>query len=681
MPPFALARRRLLSLTFGLLCSVSGSSVWAQVLTNPTAMEFTASPDHDAVDPRGNPLLSHYEVQYFMTGAAQPFQSASLGKPQPGGGGLVRISLTQIGALPSPGVVYQARVAAIGPGGATNSSMSNQFMFDNGSSCSYPLSPATQQVSANGGQVQVTVNAPAGCAWTASSSAGWLQITGGSGNGFGIVTANADANASASVRRTTITVGGQSVEVVQDAGSGGGGGGGGGGTCTVDIQPQAPTIDPSGGIGSLSISSAGSCQWTATSDVLWIAITAQTGGGSGWVSYNISPNPSASQRTGTVRVNSQSVVVTQLGTGGGGGGGCSVGVSPNPASAGTSGGTYSLTVSAGGGCSWSTSTNVNWITITAASGAGSGWVSYNVAPNAGAARAGQIMVGNQSVTINQAGPGGGGGGGGSCTAVVTPPVVNLGASGAVDSVSVSAASGCSWSATSNVPWIIITALSGSGSGWVSYQVLPNTTGSSRSGTIVAAGQTVTFTQAATGGGGGGGGCAPSVSPQQLAVGASFGTASFTVSAPGSCSWTGTSGVNWITVTAVSGQGDGWVSFNVADNFTGAPRSGHLIVAGQTVWVNQDSARRDVASASCPVAVSSSDIIIGPDQATSTIGVTSAPECAWAARSGAAWLTIVDGASGSGTNTITLVPVGETAVERSTTVIVGDQTVTVTQRPR
>lgn len=679
LPPFVVLRRRLIALAIGVFCSVSGSAAWAQVLTNPTALEFNASPDHSAVDFAGTPLLSHYEVQFFMTGAAQPFQTASMGKPQPGTGGIVRYSLSQLGALPSSGIVYQARVAAIGPGGSTFSSMSNQFLFDTGTPCTYPLSPATQQVGAGGGNIQVTVDTAGGCAWSASSSAGWLRITGGSGTGFGYVTATADPNSTSSARRATITVGGQTAEVLQDAASGGGGG------CAVQVQPSAPTIDPSGGIGSLSITSGGSCQWSATSSVPWITITAQTGAGSGWVSYSIPPNPSGSQRTGTVSVNDQSVTFTQLGTGGGGGGGgggCSVSVSPGTVSAGAAGSSDSLTVTAPNGCTWSTSTNASWITITAATGAGSGWVSYRVASNSGAARSGQIVIGNQSVTVNQAGSGsGGGGGGGSCQATVTPAAVNVGASAATDSLSVSAPSGCSWSAVSSAPWLVITAVTGSGSGWVSYTIAPNGTESPRTGTITAAGQVVTFTQAGNGGGGGGGGgCSPSVSPQQMSVGSAFTIASFTVDAPGSCTWTGTSQVPWITVTAVSGSGHGWVSFNVADNTTGAPRTGQLTVAGQTVSVTQNAFGSNLPLSACPVSVSGSDIVLAPGGAGATLDVTSAADCAWTVWSGAAWLRIADGTSGSGSNSITLQPSGETTIERSTTVIIGGQTVTVTQRP-
>ena len=68
------------------------------------------------------------------------------------------------------------------------------------------------------------------------------------------------------------------------------------------------------------------------------------------------------------------------------------------------------------------------------------------------------------------------------------------ATGGGGSVNVSA-TGCSWTASSNVSWISITAgSSGNGNGTVSYSVAANTTGSPRTGTLTIANQIVVITQ-------------------------------------------------------------------------------------------------------------------------------------------------------------------------------------------
>ncbi len=67
-----------------------------------------------------------------------------------------------------------------------------------------------------------------------------------------------------------------------------------------------------------------------------------------------------------------------------------------------------------------------------------------------------------------------------------------------DHVQVEAAGDCFWKAVNNDSWITITSGAGAnGSGFVTYSVLPNTSSSSRTGTMTIAGQTFTITQDAS----------------------------------------------------------------------------------------------------------------------------------------------------------------------------------------
>ena len=91
----------------------------------------------------------------------------------------------------------------------------------------------------------------------------------------------------------------------------------------------------------------------------------------------------------------------------------------------------------------------------------------------------------------------------SCTYTVSPPSQSFGAAGGSGSFSVTAGSGCAWTATTASTFITITAgASGTGSGTVFYSVAPNSSSSARSGSLTIAGQTVTVQQsgASTGGG-------------------------------------------------------------------------------------------------------------------------------------------------------------------------------------
>ena len=125
------------------LCALP-STGGAQVV-NPTSLEFAPSVDHNATASDGTPIVSRYDLGFYLQGAGSPFQTSSLGKPAPAGDGLVHVNLSTV-TLPSPGIVYESRVTAVGPGGSTASTVSNTFMFSG--SCSYAVSPATQSIAA-----------------------------------------------------------------------------------------------------------------------------------------------------------------------------------------------------------------------------------------------------------------------------------------------------------------------------------------------------------------------------------------------------------------------------------------------------------------------------------------------------------------------------------------------------
>jgi uncharacterized protein (TIGR03437 family) len=79
-------------------------------------------------------------------------------------------------------------------------------------------------------------------------------------------------------------------------------------------------------------------------------------------------------------------------------------------------------------------------------------------------------------------------GGDPCAATITPTSQSFATAGGSGSVTVTIASGCNWTATSNASWISITSgASGSGNGTVNYSVATNPTSAARSGTLTIAG--------------------------------------------------------------------------------------------------------------------------------------------------------------------------------------------------
>src|SRR5439155_13531433 len=109
-----------------------------------------------------------------------------------------------------------------------------------------------------------------------------------------------------------------------------------------------------------------------------------------------------------------------------------------------------VTVTAASGCPWTSTSNAAWITITSgASGSGNGTVGFTAASNSGGPRSGTLTIAGQTFTVNQAG---------TCSYAISPTSQSMAIRGGAGTpVTVTAATGCPWTATSNAPWITITS--------------------------------------------------------------------------------------------------------------------------------------------------------------------------------------------------------------------------------
>ena len=147
-------------------------------------------------------------------------------------------------------------------------------------------------------------------------------------------------------------------------------------------------------------------------------------------------------------------------------------------------------------CSYSVQANDTWIhtgsCTTGHSLCFGNAVLDTVEPNTGPnQRIGTLTIAGQTVTITQSGTT-------TCTYGIKPTGQTFSENGGHGTVSVSAQTGCSWSAGSNVSWATINSgSSGSGSGSVTFTVSPNA-GTPRNGTLTIAGQTYSITQSASG---------------------------------------------------------------------------------------------------------------------------------------------------------------------------------------
>jgi hypothetical protein len=152
------------------------------------------------------------------------------------------------------------------------------------------------------------VSTQAGCTWNATANNNWIHVTGGaSGTGNGTVSYSVDANGGSSSRTGTITAAGRTFTITQSGST----------SCNYTISPTSESFGPSGGSGSVWVSTTIECFWTASSNNAWIQVTTGASGtGSGAVDYSVDAN-SGSSRTGTMTIAGHTFTVTQSGGGGG----------------------------------------------------------------------------------------------------------------------------------------------------------------------------------------------------------------------------------------------------------------------------------------------------------------------------------------------------------------------------
>jgi hypothetical protein len=85
-------------------------------------------------------------------------------------------------------------------------------------------------------------------------------------------------------------------------------------SCSFSVSPLSLSFSVAGGSGSVTVTTIGSCTWTAASNAAWLTITAGgSGNGSGTAGFAVSANAAGSLRSGTLTIAGQAVTVRQGG--------------------------------------------------------------------------------------------------------------------------------------------------------------------------------------------------------------------------------------------------------------------------------------------------------------------------------------------------------------------------------
>jgi len=179
--------------------------------------------------------------------------------------------------------------------------------------------------------------------------------------------------------------------------------------CTYQVTNTSMTPSPNGDVGSSAITTQAGCQWTAQSNVAWVAVTTNGGTGSGTVNYTVQANNTGAQRIGSATVAGQTVTFTQNAqqlT-------CAFNLSQTSITISSAGGTGSTNVNntSGSNCAWTVTNTASWIILTAGAsgGNGSGLVSFTALANSSTSqRVATLTIAGQSLTVTQLGSNGGG---------------------------------------------------------------------------------------------------------------------------------------------------------------------------------------------------------------------------------------------------------------------------------
>ncbi len=471
------------------------------------------------------------------------------------------------------------------------------------------------------------------------------------------------------------------------------------GRCAVALNSSASSISSAGASGTIRVSTERECPWTLRAESDWLTFSVPTTGqGTAELAFSVQPNRSTSPRSIEVSVADQRVTISQEA------GSCPWSVSPTQVSMGPAGGDQTISLATEDFCSWGITASDSWLTVTSASdGKGNASIVLRIAKNDGRERVATLEVGGATIPVRQREgtppP--------AVPPVVTPPPVvvpppnpgpgptppplpvtctfqvaptafnNVSSSQSPLQVDVTTQGGCEWNAASNATWVTISSgTSGTGNGRVELTAAENT-GAARSGTLVVAGQTVTVNQQAP---------APTPVPCtfQVAptafnnVASSQSPLQVDVTTQAGCAWTAASNAAWVTISSGgSGTGNGRVELTAAEN-TGAGRSGTLVIAGETVTVNQQAAPPTPVPCTFQVAPTAFNNVAFSESQLQ-VDVTTQAGCTWSAVSNAAWVTISSGANGTGNGRVQLTAAENTGAVRSGTLVIAGETVSVSQQ--
>jgi hypothetical protein len=336
---------------------------------------------------------------------------------------------------------------------------------------------------------------------------------------------------------------------------------------TPDMTPtlavSLETISAATAAGSYTINITANVTWMATSNQTWCSITPASGNGNGTITINVAENTALETRTATVTVKAgaltKTVVVTQLGVAHV----LSVNVTEINVTAAAADSTIEITSN----LAWTATSSKTWCSISPASGNGNSTLTVNVVENTVIeARTATVTVKagdlTKTITITQLG----------VTPILSVDKTEIKTTAKAANSTIEITSNLAWTATSNEPWCSVTPASGNGNGTLTITVAENIIFETRTATVtIKAGEltnTVVVTQS---------GANVVLSVNTTEIEATIAAAEYTIEITSNSTWTVTSSESWCSVTPVSGEGNGTLTVNIAENTTTEARKATITI--------------------------------------------------------------------------------------------------------
>jgi hypothetical protein len=299
-------------------------------------------------------------------------------------------------AVMSPGVVavaghtsskyFPVTDGAIRPAGDTFQSIDSFIsQISYVSSCTFSVSESQIAAPIGGSTRRITVSAPAGCNWIATSAVDWIQINNLGGGQVDIVVA-----ASEQQQRTgAVFVAGTTITVTQAS------------SCVYSVGTPIIAVPPEGAILSVNPTTNAGCPWTPSADVNWLRYT---GGvtppfyGASSLGISVGVNHSQSPRTGTLTFAPGATVRFNQAAST-----CTYKVSPANLRLSWLGQGQNVQITTQANCAWELEKVTDWISPppSAFKFVGPDTVALFIADNLGETRTGAALVAGQTVTVTQ----------------------------------------------------------------------------------------------------------------------------------------------------------------------------------------------------------------------------------------------------------------------------------------